>query len=182
MSKLFTGLPMMVILMFLFYVVFRFLAVPSLLIAVITLSSVFANRLCSIIANGMEQLDPEQMEAAVSLGFPPAAAFRYAVLPQLLITVRGHYIAETESLIRQSAIVGYIAIVDLTKAANIILARTYDSLFPLILVSVIYYLIILAVSAVIERIAVRSAQYRGHRLPPESRTMESMDDVIRRFE
>ena len=51
------------------------------------------------------------------------------------------YKAEIVSLIKATAVVGYIAVQDLTKMGDIIRSRTYEAFFPLIAVAVIYFVI-----------------------------------------
>jgi polar amino acid transport system substrate-binding protein len=63
------------------------------------------------------------------------------VLPQALKNVIPVYKGEVISLLKMTAIVGYIAVVDLTKASDLIRSRTFDAFFPLILVAVIYFLL-----------------------------------------
>ena len=44
-------------------------------------------------------------------------------------------------LIKSTAVVGYIAVEDLTKMGDIIRSRTYEAFFPLIAVAVIYFIL-----------------------------------------
>ncbi len=48
---------------------------------------------------------------------------------------------EIVSLIKGTSIVGYVAVIDLTYASNMVRARTFDAFFPLILVSIIFILL-----------------------------------------
>jgi len=57
-------------------------------------------------------------------------------------------------LVKATAIVGYIAIQDLTRAGDIIRSRTYDAYFPLLFVALIY-LIVTTVCVQLFKIAVR---------------------------
>ena len=51
------------------------------------------------------------------------------------------YKGEIVGLIKATAIVGYIAVQDLTKMGDIVRSRTYEAFFPLIAVTVIYFLL-----------------------------------------
>ena len=51
------------------------------------------------------------------------------------------YRGEFISLVKMTSIVGYIAVLDLTEASDIIRSRTFDAFFPLILVAVLYFLL-----------------------------------------
>ena len=48
---------------------------------------------------------------------------------------------EIVGLIKATAIVGYIAVQDLTKMGDIVRSRTYEAFFPLIAVTVIYFVL-----------------------------------------
>ena len=60
------------------------------------------------------------------------------MLPQALNRIIPVLKGEVIALIKMTSVVGYVAVVDLTKASDIIRARTLDAFFPLILVSVVY--------------------------------------------
>ncbi|MBO6092889.1 MAG: hypothetical protein J6P40_04565, partial [Oscillospiraceae bacterium] len=51
------------------------------------------------------------------------------------------YRGQVVSLLKATAVVGYIAVQDLTKMGDIVRSRTYESFFPLIAVTVIYFLL-----------------------------------------
>ena len=51
------------------------------------------------------------------------------------------YKDEIVGLIKATAIVGYIAVQDLTKMGDIVRSRTYEAFFPLIAVTVIYFVL-----------------------------------------
>ncbi len=61
---------------------------------------------------------------------------------------------EIVSLIKATAIVGYIAVQDLTKMGDIVCSRTYEAFFPLIAITVIYFLLEELLILVISRIRV----------------------------
>ena len=92
-------------------------------------------------ASAIEGSDRGQTEAGVALGFTRLQTFRYIILPQAVRTVMPVYKGELISLLKTTSIVGYIAVVDLTKASDIIRARTFDAFFPLLLVAAIYFVV-----------------------------------------
>ena len=67
--------------------------------------------------------------------------FRKIALPQALSRIIPVLKGEVIALIKMTSVVGYVAVVDLTKASDIIRSRTLDAFFPLILVSVVYILL-----------------------------------------
>lgn len=90
---------------------------------------------------GVGTIDRGQYEAAYALGYSSRRTFFQVVLPQAVPHVLPAYRGEIVSLIKATAIVGYIAVQDLTKVGDIVRSRTYEAFFPLIAVSVIYFLL-----------------------------------------
>ncbi len=76
-----------------------------------------------------------------SIGFSAAGAFFTVTLPQAVRRVLPAYMNGFVELVKATAIVGYIAIQDLTRAGDIIRSRTYDAYFPLLFVAVIYLIV-----------------------------------------
>ncbi len=62
----------------------------------------------------------------------------HIILPQAVKNILPAYVNEFVVLIKETAIVGYIAVEDLTKAGDIIRSRTFDAFVPLITVALIY--------------------------------------------
>ena len=65
------------------------------------------------------------------------------------------YQGEIVGLIKATAIVGYIAVQDLTKMGDIVRSRTYEAFFPLIAVTVIYFVLEALLSFAVSRIQFR---------------------------
>ena len=95
-----------------------------------------------IVRRGILAVDKGQMEAGRSLGLSKWATMRYIILPQALKNVISPLGNEFITLIKETAIVGYVSLTDLTRVANQIASRTYDAFMPLIGVAVIYFVII----------------------------------------
>ncbi len=95
-----------------------------------------------IVRGGILAVDRGQMEAGRSLGLSKAATMRYIILPQAFKNVIPPLGNEFITLIKETAIVGYVSLADLTRVANQIASRTYDAFMPLIGAAVIYFVII----------------------------------------
>ena len=78
------------------------------------------------------------MEAARSLGFSYASSMRYIIIPQAIKNILPALANEFIVLLKETAIAGYIALDDLTRAGNIVRGRTFDAYTPFILVAIIY--------------------------------------------
>ena len=104
-----------------------------------------------IVRGGILAVDKGQMEAGRSLGLSKAATMRYIVLPQAMKNVIPPLGNEFITLIKETAIVGYVSLSDLTRVANQIASRTYDAFMPLIGAAVMYFLVIKVLTILLEK-------------------------------
>ena len=75
------------------------------------------------------------------MGFTRFQRFRLIKFPQLVQIIMPVYKGEIVSLLKETAIVGYISIQDLTRAGVIIRSLTYEPFFPLVLTAIIYLVV-----------------------------------------
>lgn len=135
------GMPVLVLLMLIFYVVFASVNISPVLVAVIAFGMNFGAYVAEIYRAGIQSIDRGQSEAGISMGFTRLQTFLYIVLPQTIQRILPVYKGEFISLVKMTSIVGYIAVQDLTKASDIIRSRTFDAFFPLVMVAILYFLI-----------------------------------------
>lgn len=133
------GTPVLVLLMLMFYVFLVRVRASGVAVAVVTFSLNSSAYFCEMMRAAIGAIDRGQTEAGLSLGLNRFQTFMYIVAPQALRKVMPVYIGEVISLLKSTSIVGYVAVNDLTKAGDIVRSRTYDAFFPLITVSVIYF-------------------------------------------
>ncbi len=133
------GMPMVVLLMILYYIVFGSVAISSVIVAVIGFTLTFGAAVFGLLKMGVGAVDGGQYEAAYALGYSNRRTFFEVILPQALPHVLPAFKGEIVGLIKATAIVGYIAVQDLTKMGDIVRSRTYEAFFPLIAVTVIYF-------------------------------------------
>lgn len=143
-------LPAVVILMILFYVIFNKTSISAVIVSVIGFAYMFANTFYGLLKEGVASVDLGQNEAALALGYDKWLAFYRVVLPQALKAVSDSYLREIVSLIKNTSIVGYVSVSDVTRASDIIRGRTYDALFPLIVVAIIYFLLCTLITSIIK--------------------------------
>ena len=144
------GIPVVVLLMLIFYVVFASVNISPVLIAVLAFGMNFAAYVSEIFRSGIEGVDKGQSEAGIAMGFTRTQTFGFIILPQMIQRILPVYKGEFISLVKMTSIVGYIAVQDLTKAGDIIRSRTFDAFFPLIMVAVLYFLIALVLVQALE--------------------------------
>ena len=136
-----TGTPMVVLLMILYYIIFGSVAISGIAVAVIGFTLTFGAAVFGLIKMGVGTIDQGQYEAAYALGHSNRHTFFKIILPQAIPRVLPAYQGEIVGLIKATAIVGYIAVQDLTKMGDIVRSRTYEAFFPLIAVTIIYFVL-----------------------------------------
>lgn len=153
-SKILTGIPSLVILMILYFVVFGKASINPIIVAIIAFSLTFSISVARILNAGISSIDKGQKEAAYALGFSKASTFFRIILPQALTHILPIYRAEFITMLKLTSIVGYISIEDLTKASDIVRSRTYDAFFPLLFTAFIYFLISYIIIFIVSRIEI----------------------------
>ncbi len=151
-NKLACGVPVLVWLMILYYVVFATVDIPAVVVAILCFGLQSASPISGVFETGLDAVDKGQVEASLAMGFSPFDTFRNIVLPQAAARVWSLYSGQFTALIKATSIVGYIAIQDLTKASDIIRSRTFQAFFPLISTAVVYFLAIVLCGWVFSRL------------------------------
>ena len=133
------GTPVLVILMLMYYVVMAPLEATGIVVAIITFGMNAAAYISEMLRTAIQGIDRGQTEAGLALGYTPTQAFVRIVLPQVVRSVIPVYQGEVVSLLKGTSIVGYIAVMDMTRASDLIRSRTFDAFFPLIVTALIYF-------------------------------------------
>lgn len=144
------GIPMLVLLLILFYVIFAGSGLNPVAVAVIAFALNFASGASDVYGTSLDAIPYGQTEAGLALGFTRLQTFMHIVLPQAVKRGLPLYQGQCVSLLKGTSIVGYIAIQDLTRAGDIIRSRTFDAIVPLLLVTVIYFLLAWLLGALIK--------------------------------
>ena len=152
---LINGMPMVVLLMILYYIIFGRVAISGTVVSVIGFTLVFGSAVYAMVKGGVATVDKGQTEAAYSLGYTDRRAFFRVVLPQALPHIMPSYKGQITALIKATAIVGYVAVQDLTKMGDIVRSRTYEAFFPLIAVAVIYFVLAAILTWIVNALEVR---------------------------
>lgn len=146
------GMPTVVLLMILYYIIFGNVSISGFVVAVIGFTLTFACSMYSMLKGGEKAVDKGQKEAAFTLGYTPSETFNKIILPQAAYHFMPSYKAEIVSLIKATAVVGYIAVQDITKIGDIVRSRTYEAFFPLIMIAIMYFVMSALLTSVVNRI------------------------------
>ncbi len=144
------GTPVLVQLLIIYFVVFGSARIDKIPVAILAFGINSGAYVAEIFRSGIMSIDPGQMEAGRSLGFNYRQTMWYIIMPQAFKTVLPTLCNEFISLLKETSISGYIALQDLTKGGDIIRSRTYSAFMPLIAVALIYLIIVLIFTKLIQ--------------------------------
>ena len=136
------GTPSVTQLMIIYFVVFATVDWPKWIIAAIAFSINSGAYVSEIIRAGILSIDKGQVEAGRSLGLSKSQTMTSIVLPQAIKNIFPALGNEFITLIKETAIVGYVGLVDIQKAGDFIKSATYEAFMPLIATAIIYFVLI----------------------------------------
>ena len=142
------GIPVVVQLLIMYNVVLLNVTDNKMVVAVIAFGLNSSAYMAEIYRSGIHAVDPGQMEAGRSLGLSKFQTMRDIIFPQALKNCLPTYTSEFIVLVKETAVVGYIALTDLTKVYSSIQSKTYDAFGPLLIIAVAYFCITKALSIV----------------------------------
>ena len=144
--------PMLLQLMIIYYVIFKSVDISPVLVGIIAFGLNSSAYVSEIIKSGINSVDTLQYESALSLGFNYSKTMIYVILPQAIKNILPALGNELVTLIKETSVAGYIGIVDLTKASDIIASNTYNYFFPLIITAIIYFILTTTLTKLLNKI------------------------------
>ena len=155
-SRIIAGTPVVVILMILFYVIFgKVRDMSGILVAIIGFTLTFGAFVYDHMTVSVGSVDRGQTEAAYALGYTKNKTFFRIIFPQAMTIFLPSYCGQAVELIKATAVVGYVAVNDLTKMGDIIRSNTYEAFFPLIATAVIYFLLTWILASLLKIVKLR---------------------------
>ncbi|MBO4903290.1 MAG: amino acid ABC transporter permease [Lachnospiraceae bacterium] len=136
------GTPSVTQLMIIYFVVFATINWSKWIIAAIAFGINSGAYVSEIIRAGILSIDRGQTEAGRSLGLTAKQTMLYIIVPQAVKNIFPAMGNEFITLIKETAIVGYVGLMDIQKAGDFIKSATYEAFMPLVGTAVIYFLLI----------------------------------------
>ena len=130
------GIPVVVVLLIFYFVILQ--SANGVVVGIITFGINSGAYVAELIRSGISAVDPGQMEAGRSLGMSRLRTAWEIVLPQAMRNILPAIGNEMIALLKETAVAGYVAVQDLTRAGNLIRNNTYDALNPLMVVALTY--------------------------------------------
>ena len=149
---LFRGTPMVVQLLIMYYVIFSGIAVNPLVAAILAFSLNSGAYVAEAVRAGIISIPTGQFEAGRSLGFTYGKTMIYIIMPQAIKNALPAMCNEFIALLKESSIVGYIGLMDVTRAGDIIRSNTYEAMLPLLAVAAIYLVIVMILTYFVGRL------------------------------
>ncbi len=145
------GTPVVLQLMILYFVVFSGWD-NGIMIGAITFGINSGAYVAEIARAGFESVDDGQMEAGRSLGMSTWQTMYHIIIPQAVRNCLPPLFNEFITLVKETAIVGYVGIMDLGKIPGLIQSRTFDYLFPLLIAAILYLAVVMVLTKILRMI------------------------------
>ncbi len=143
------GTPVILQLMIIYYVIFASVDINIIVVGILAFGINSGAYVSEIIRAGINSIDKGQLEAGYSLGLNYSKIMRFIIFPQAIKNILPALGNEFITLLKETSVGAYIGIIELTKASDIIASRTYDYFLPLIVVAIIYLLLTIVLSKLV---------------------------------
>ena len=146
------GIPITVLLLMFFYIIL--VSADGVTVAIIAFGINSGAYMAELIRSGINAVDKGQMEAARSLGMSKGQAMAKIIFPQAVKNILPAIGNECIALLKETSVAGYVAIVDVTRAATNIRNKTFDAVNPIIFLAIIYLVMVVIMTkllAILER-------------------------------
>lgn len=143
------GTPVVLQLMIMYFVVFVSWD-NGIMIGAITFGLNSGAYVAEVARSGFEAVDDGQREAGRALGLSTWQTMRHIIIPQALRNCLPPLFNEFITLIKETAVVGYVGIYDLGKIPGLIQSRTFDYLFPLLIAAAMYLVVVMILTRILK--------------------------------
>ena len=138
------GIPVVVLLLIFYFLILR--SADGVVTGIVTFGINSGAYMAEIIRAGIETVDRGQNEAARSLGLSRVQSMRRVILPLAVKNILPAVGNEMIALLKETSVAGYVAVIDLTRAANLIRNNTYDAFNPLMVTAVVYLTLVVVMT------------------------------------
>lgn len=142
------GIPVTVLLLIFYYLIMR-ASTNGVLVATITFGINSGAYMAELIRSGINAVDWGQMEAGRCLGLSKIQTMTKIILPQAVRYVLPAVGNEFIALLKETSVAGYVAVVDLTRAGNLVRNNTFDAFNPLMVVALSYLVMVIGLTTLL---------------------------------
>ena len=151
------GIPVVVLLLIFYFVIMKSASGVSggIAVGIVTFGINSGAYMAELMRSGIGAVDAGQMEAGRSLGMSRIQTTIHVILPQAMKNILPAIGNEMIALLKETAVAGYVAVQDLTRAGNLIRNNTFDAFNPLMVVALTYLIIVVALTWLLGRLEKR---------------------------
>ena len=142
------GIPVVVLLLIFYFIVLS--GADGVIVAIITFGINSGAYMAELIRSGINAVDKGQMEAGRSLGLSKLQTMRKIIFPQAIRNILPAIGNEMIALLKETSVAGYVAVVDLTRAGNLVRNNTFDAINPLMLVALVYLVLVVGLTRLLK--------------------------------
>ena len=146
------GTPTMVQLLIIYFVIFANVHIDKWVVGFIAFGINSGAYIAEIVRGGILSVNIGQTEAGRSLGMTHKQTMASIVMQKNIKNILPALGNEFVVLIKETAVIGMIANIDLVGAARKVQSLTYDYLIPLLSIAVIYYVVIKIISTLLSKV------------------------------
>jgi His/Glu/Gln/Arg/opine family amino acid ABC transporter permease subunit len=146
------GTPCMIQILIMNFVIFGALSVNKIIVGGLSFGINSGAYVAEIVRSGIMSIDQGQTEAGRSLGLNFFQTMRLIIVPQAFKNVLPALVNEFIVLIKETSVIGYIGMMDLTKGAMLIQSRTYNAFWPLMAAAAIYLVIVMLLTFLMNKL------------------------------
>ena len=150
--NLMRGTPLLLQVLLINYGIFGSIRVDKLVIGVIACGLNSAAYVAEIVRGGIMSVEKGQTEAGRSLGLSGLSTMIYIILPQAAKSALPAMLNEFIALIKETSVLSYIAVTELTKAGDYIRSRTFSAFTPYIVSGLLYVAVTLTLTYLIGKL------------------------------
>ena len=140
------GTPTMIQLLIMNFVILGAVTVNKIIVGGLAFGINSGAYVAEIVRSGIMSIDQGQTEAGRRLGLNFSQTMRMIIIPQAFKNVLPALVNVFIVLIKETSVVGYIGMMDLTKGAMLIQSRTYDPTWPLFAAAAIYLALVMTLT------------------------------------
>ncbi len=156
------GIPVVVLLLIFYYLILK--SADGVTVGIIAFGINSGAYMAELIRSGINAVDAGQMEAGRSLGMSRLQTMYKIIFPQAVKNILPAIGNEMIALLKETSVAGYVAVMDLTRAGNLIRNNTYDAFNPLLAVAIVYLIMVIVLTkllTIFERRLQRSDRRKG---------------------
>lgn len=149
------GVPVVVLLLIFYFIIMT--SAEGITVGILTFGINSGAYMAELIRSGINAVDSGQAEASRSLGLSRIQTMRKVIFPQAIRYILPAIGNELIALLKETSVAGYVAVVDLTRAGNLVRNNTYDAVNPLLTVAATYLILVIGMTQILNRFEKRMA-------------------------